>query len=47
MLCVAVIQAAPIPLDFSAGIEKAVRLAREAIQGGAKVVAFGETFLGG
>ncbi len=47
MLCVAVIQAAPIPLDFSAGIEKAVRLAREAVQGGAKVVAFGETFLGG
>ncbi len=46
-LCVAVIQAAPVPLDFSAGIEKAVRLAREAVESGAKVVAFGETFLGG
>lgn len=47
MLCVAVIQAAPIPLDFQAGIDKAVRLAREAIDSGAKLVAFGETFLGG
>jgi predicted amidohydrolase len=46
-ICVAVVQAAPIPLDFGAGIEKAVRLAREAIGAGARVVAFGETFLGG
>ena len=46
-LNVAVVQAAPVPLDFQAGIEKAVRLAREAIDGGAQVVAFGETFLGG
>ncbi len=46
-LVVAVVQAAPIPLDFSAGIDKAVALAREAIDGGARVVAFGETFLGG
>jgi predicted amidohydrolase len=46
-LSVAVVQAAPIPLDFAAGIDKAVRLAREAIDGGAQVVAFGETFLGG
>jgi nitrilase len=46
-LSVAVIQAAPIPLDFQAGIDKAVRLAREAIDSGARVVAFGETFLGG
>jgi nitrilase len=46
-LAVAVVQAAPIPLDFGAGIEKAVRLAREAIDNGARVVAFGETFLGG
>ncbi|TAD82502.1 MAG: carbon-nitrogen hydrolase family protein, partial [Sphingomonadales bacterium] len=46
-LAVAVVQAAPIPLDFQAGIDKAVRLAREAIDSGAKVVAFGETFLGG
>lgn len=46
-LAVAVVQAAPIPLDFQAGIDKAVRLAREAIDNGARVVAFGETFLGG
>jgi nitrilase len=46
-LHVAVVQAAPIPLDFQGGIDKAVRLAREAIDGGARVVAFGETFLGG
>ncbi|MFN9716957.1 MAG: nitrilase-related carbon-nitrogen hydrolase, partial [Sphingomonadales bacterium] len=46
-LPVAVVQAAPIPLDFQAGIDQAVRLAREAIDNGARVVAFGETFLGG
>jgi predicted amidohydrolase len=46
-LHVAVVQAAPIPLDFGAGIDKAVRLALDAIESGAKVVAFGETFLGG
>jgi predicted amidohydrolase len=46
-LPVAVIQAAPVPLDFQAGIDKALHLAREATENGAKVVAFGETFLGG
>lgn len=46
-LSVAIVQAAPIPLDFQGGIDKAVRLAREAIDGGAQLVAFGETFLGG
>ncbi|MDJ0977970.1 MAG: carbon-nitrogen hydrolase family protein [Erythrobacter sp.] len=46
-LNVAICQAAPIPLDFVGGIEKATRLAREAIEGGAQFVAFGETFLGG
>ena len=46
-LPVAVVQAAPVPLDFQGGIDKAVRLAREAVDSGAKVVAFGETFLGG
>ncbi|MEL6708717.1 MAG: carbon-nitrogen hydrolase family protein [Pseudomonadota bacterium] len=46
-LNVAICQAAPIPLAISDGIEKATRLAREAIEGGAQVVAFGETFLGG
>ncbi|QYJ06307.1 carbon-nitrogen hydrolase family protein [Qipengyuania flava] len=46
-LPVAIVQAAPIPLAIGNGIDKAVRLAREAIEGGAKLVAFGETFLGG
>ena len=46
-LHVAVVLAAPIPIDFGAGIDKAVRLALDAIESGAKVVAFGETFLGG
>ena len=46
-LNVAICQAAPIPLAITDGIEKATRLAREAIEGGAQLVAFGETFLGG
>ena len=32
-LNVAICQAAPVPLDFAGGIEKAVRLAREAVEG--------------
>lgn len=47
MLPVAIAQAAPIPLAIGDGIDKAVRLARAAIDGGARLVAFGETFLGG
>jgi predicted amidohydrolase len=47
MLNVAICQAAPIPLAIGDGIDKAVRLAREAIDAGAQLVAFGETFLGG
>ena len=46
-LPVAIVQAAPIPLMIGDGIEKAVRLAHEAVEGGARLVAFGETFLGG
>jgi len=46
-LHVAICQAAPVPLHFADGIAKAARHAREAIEGGAQVVAFGETFLGG
>ena len=46
-LDVAIVQAAPIPLAVSDGIERALRLAKEAIEGGARLVAFGETFLGG
>ncbi len=44
---VAICQAAPIPLNFEAGIAKAVKLAGKAMEDGAKLVAFGETFLGG
>lgn len=43
----AVVQAAPIPLAIGDGIEKAAQLARDAAIAGAKVIAFGETFLGG
>lgn len=46
-LNVAICQAAPVPLAIGDGIEKAVRLARDAVEGGAQLVAFGETFLGG
>ena len=46
-LAVAIVQSAPVPLAIGDGIDKAVRLAREAIRGGAELVAFGETFLGG
>ncbi len=46
-LHVAIAQSAPVPLAISAGIDKAERLVREAMAGGAKLVAFGETWLGG
>jgi len=46
-LSVAIVQAAPVPLAIGDGIEKAAKLAGEAIEQGAKLVAFGETFLGG
>ena len=44
---VAIVQGRPIPLAISDGISAAVKLASDAIEGGAKLVAFGETFLGG
>ncbi len=47
MLPVAIVQAAPVPLAIGDGIGKAVSLARKAIDDGARLVAFGETFLGG
>lgn len=47
MLRVAIVQAAPIPLAIGDGIVAAARLAGEAIAQGARLVAFGETFLGG
>ncbi|ABC63584.1 carbon-nitrogen hydrolase family protein [Erythrobacter litoralis] len=46
-LNVAIVQGRPIPLAIGDGIAQATELAREAVEGGAQVVAFGETFLGG
>ncbi len=46
-LHIAIAQAAPVPLAISVGIEKAEGLLRDAFADGAKLVAFGETWLGG
>lgn len=46
-LKVAIVQDSPVPLAIDAGLEKAVAKAREAIEKGARVVAFGEGFVGG
>ncbi len=46
-LPVVICQAAPVPFAIGAGIAKAAELAEKAIKDGAKLVAFGETFLGG
>ncbi|WP_281277428.1 nitrilase-related carbon-nitrogen hydrolase [Hankyongella ginsenosidimutans] len=46
-LSAAVVQAAPIPLDIGAGIAQAVNLIHQAADSGARVIGFGETFLGG
>ena len=43
----AIVQAAPIPLCIDHGVEQVVELAEQAAQNGAKLIAFGETFLGG
>lgn len=47
MLQVTIIQAAPVPLAISDGIADAAQHAQRAIADGARLVAFGETFLGG
>ena len=46
-LHVAIAQSAPVPLAISAGIDKAEQIVRAAFADGAKLVAFGETWLGG
>jgi nitrilase len=46
-LKVAIVQDAPVPFAVAAGLDKAVARAREAIETGAQVIAFGEAFLGG
>lgn len=46
-LKVAIVQDSPVPLAVDAGLERAIAKAREAIEKGARVVAFGEGFLGG
>jgi len=46
-LKVAIVQDSPVPLAIAPGLDKAVAKAREAIEKGARVVAFGEGFLGG
>ena len=43
----AIVQHAPIPLAIGDGIAQAARLAAQAVEAGAQIVAFGETFLGG
>lgn len=43
----AIVQDSPVPLAVGAGMDKAVARAREAIERGARLIAFGEGFLGG
>lgn len=47
MVKVAIVQAAAIPLAIGDGIEALLGHAARAVDSGAKVIAFGETFLGG
>ena len=43
----AVVQAAPVPIAISHGIERLAGQLRDALDTGARMIAFGETFLGG
>jgi predicted amidohydrolase len=46
-LTAAIVQDAPVPLAIGPGIERAVRGIADAVDAGAQMIAFGETFLGG
>ena len=46
-ICAAIVQTAPIPLAIDHGIAQAEKLAEQAADDGAQLIAFGETFLGG
>ncbi len=43
----AIVQAAPVPLDITEGLKQLLPLVQDAIDTGAQLIAFGETFLGG
>lgn len=43
----AILQAAPVPLDITYGIERLIEFVADAADVGAEIAAFGETFLGG
>lgn len=43
----AIVQDSPVPLAIDASIEHVIKLTKAAIETGARVIAFGETFIGG
>jgi nitrilase len=43
----AIVQQSPLPLAITAGIDTAVGHVKDAVESGAKIIAFGENFLGG
>ncbi len=47
MIRAAIVQAAPLPFAIGEGIARTIPLVEAAIDAGAQVIAFGETFLGG
>jgi predicted amidohydrolase len=47
LLKAAIVQQSPMPFAIGDGLERAVQQVKDAIEDGAKVIAFGEAFLGG